>query len=179
MSDSLWPHEPQHARPPCPSPVPGVHPNSCPQSQWCHPTISSFVIPFSSHLQSFPASGSFQMNRFFASGGQCTGASASASVLPKNTQDWSPLFSHFSSVIQSCPTLCDPMNHSMPGLPVYHQSPELTQTHVHWVDVWITINCKFLKEMGIPEHLICLLRNLYAGQEATVRNGHGTTDWFK
>ena len=91
MSDSLWPHEPQHSRPPCPSPTPGVHPNSCPLSQWCHPTISSSVVPFSSYPQSFPASGSFQMNQFFTSGGQNTGVSASTSVLLMNTQDWSPL----------------------------------------------------------------------------------------
>ena len=91
VSDSLRPHEPQHSRPPCLSPAPGVHPNSCPSSQWCHPTISSSVIPFSSCPQSFPASGSFQMSQFFASGGQSIGVSASASVLPMNTQDWSPL----------------------------------------------------------------------------------------
>ena len=93
VSDSLRPHELQHARPPCPSPPPGVYSNSCPLSQWYHPTISSSVIPFSSRLQSFPASGSFPMNQFFASGGQSVGAtaSASASVLPMNTQDWSPL----------------------------------------------------------------------------------------
>ena len=91
VSESLRPHEPQHTRPPCPSPPPGVHPNSCPLSQWCHPAISSSVVPFSSCLQSFPASGSFQMNQLFASGGQSIGVSASTSVLPVNTQDWSPL----------------------------------------------------------------------------------------
>ena len=78
MSDSLWPHEPQYARPPCPSPTPRVHPNPCPLSQWCHPTISSSVVPFSSCPQSFPALGSFQKSQFFASGGQSTGVSASA-----------------------------------------------------------------------------------------------------
>ena len=91
LSDSLWPHEPQHARPPCPSPTPGVHPNQCPLSLWCHPTISSSVVPFTSCPQSFPASGSFPMSQLFASGGQIIGVSASASVLPINTQDWSPL----------------------------------------------------------------------------------------
>ena len=91
LSDSLRPHEPQHARPPCPSPTPGVHPNPCPLSQWYHPTISSSVIPFSSHHQSFPASGSFQISQFFASGGQSNGVSASTSVLPMNIQDWFPL----------------------------------------------------------------------------------------
>ena len=91
MSDSLQPHEPQHTRPPCPSPTPGVHSNSCPLSQWCHPTISSSVIPFSSCPQSLPASGSFQMSQLFALGVQSIRLSASTSVLPKNTQDWSPL----------------------------------------------------------------------------------------
>ena len=90
VSNSLRPHEPQHARPPCPSPTPRVHPNPCPLSQWCHPTISSSVIPFSSCPQSFPASGSFQMSQFFASGGQSIGVSALASVLSMNIQDWFP-----------------------------------------------------------------------------------------
>ena len=91
MSDSLWPHKLQHARPPCPSPTSGVHSNSDPSSRWCHPTISSSVIPFSSYLQSFQASRSFQMSQLSASGGQSTGVSASTSVPPMNTQDWSPL----------------------------------------------------------------------------------------
>ena len=91
MSDSLRLHEWQHARPPCPSSTPRVYPNPCPLSQWCHPTVSSSVIPFSSCPQSFPASGSFQMNQLFTSGGQSIGVSASTSVLPMNTQDWSPL----------------------------------------------------------------------------------------
>ena len=91
VSESLQPHELQHSRPPCPSPTPEVNPNPCPLSQWYHPTISSSVVPFSSCPQSFPASGSFQMSQFFASGGQSIGASASTSVLPMNTQNWSPL----------------------------------------------------------------------------------------
>ena len=91
MSHSLQPREPQHARTPCPSPTPGVHSNSCPSSRWCHPTVSSSVVPFSSCPQSFPASGSFQMSQLSASGGQSLGASASASVLPMNTQDRFPL----------------------------------------------------------------------------------------
>ena len=90
MSDCLRPQEPQHARPPCPSPTPGVHPNPYPLSQWCHPTISSSVVPFSSCPQSFPASGSFPMSQLFASSGQSIGVSASTLVLPVNTQDWSP-----------------------------------------------------------------------------------------
>jgi len=88
VSDSLWPHGLQHPRPTCSSPTPGIYSNSCPLSRWCHPTISSSVIPFSSCLQSFPASGSFQMSQFFISGGQSIGVSASASVLPMNIQDW-------------------------------------------------------------------------------------------
>ena len=91
MSDSLRPHEVQQARPPYPSPTPGVHPNPCPSSQWCHPAISASVVPFSSCPQSLPASESFPMSQLFASGGQSIGVSASTSVLPKNTQDWSPL----------------------------------------------------------------------------------------
>ena len=87
----LQPHGLQHAWVPCPSPTPGACSNSCPLSWWCHPTISSSVIPFSSHLQSFPASGSFPMNQFFTSGGQSIGVSASASVLPMNSQEWFPL----------------------------------------------------------------------------------------
>jgi len=88
---TLWPHEMQHSRPPCPSPTPGVQPNPCLLSQWCHLTISSSVIPFSSCPQSFPASGSFPMSQLFAWGGQSTGVSTLTSVLPMNIQDWSPL----------------------------------------------------------------------------------------
>ena len=91
VSDSLWPHELQHARPPCPSLTPGVHSDSCPSSWWCHTAISSSVVPFSSCPQSLPASGSFPMSQLFTSGGQSIGVSALASGLPKNTQDWSPL----------------------------------------------------------------------------------------
>ena len=91
VSNPLRPHESQHARPPCPSPTPGVHPNSCPLSRRCHPAISSSVISFSSCPQSLPGSGSFPMSQLFAWGGQSTGVSASASVLPMNSQDWSPL----------------------------------------------------------------------------------------
>ena len=91
LSNSLWPHESQHPRPPCPSPAPEVHPNLCPLSQWYHPTISSSVIPFSSCPQSLPASGSFQISQLFTSDGQSIGVSASTSVLPMNSQDWFPL----------------------------------------------------------------------------------------
>ena len=91
VSDSLRPHGLQHTRAPCPSPTPGVHSDSRPSSQWCHQAVSSSVVIFSSRPQSFPASESFPMSQLFASGGQSIGVSASASVLPKNTQDWSPL----------------------------------------------------------------------------------------
>ena len=91
VSDSLQPRESQHARPPCPSPTPGVHSDSRPSSQWCHPAISSSVVPFFSCPQSLPASGSFPMSQLFAWGGQSIGVSASTWVLPMNTQDWFPL----------------------------------------------------------------------------------------
>ena len=91
MSNSLRLHGLQHAGPPCPSPLPGAYSNSCPSSRWCHPTISSFVVPFSSSLQSFPVSGSYPMSQFFTSGGQSIGVSASATVLLMNIQDWFPL----------------------------------------------------------------------------------------
>ena len=91
VSDSLRPHESQHARPPCPSPTPRVYPNSCPLSWWCHLAISSSVVPFSSCLQSFPELGSFQMSQVFTSGGQSIRVSALASLLPMNIQDWFPL----------------------------------------------------------------------------------------
>ena len=91
VSDALWPHGLQHTRLPCPSQTPRVYSNSCPLNRWCHPTISSSVVPFSSRLQSSPASGSFQMSQFFTSGGRSIGVSASASVLPMNIQDWFPL----------------------------------------------------------------------------------------
>ena len=103
VSDSLQPHELQHARPPCPSPTPGAYPNSCPSSRWCHLTTSSSVISFFSCPQSFPASGSFPVSQLFASGGQSIGVSASTSVLPTNTQDWSSFRMDWSQ--ESSPTL--------------------------------------------------------------------------
>ena len=98
VSDSLRPHELQHARPPCPSPTPGVHSNSCPSSRWCHPVISSSVIPFSSCPQSLPASESYPMSQLFTWCGQSTGVSALASVLPNNTEDWSLGWTHWISL---------------------------------------------------------------------------------
>ena len=108
MSDSLQPHGLQHAMPPCPSPTPRVHSDSRPSSQWCHPTISPFAVPFSSCLLSFPSSGSFPMSQFFASGGQSTRVSTSAYTYIK--------YIHAAAKsLQSCPTLCDPIDGSPPG----------------------------------------------------------------
>ena len=135
VSDSLRPHELQHARPPCPSPTPGVHSNSCPSSWWCHPAISSSVIPFSSCPQPLPASESFPMSQLFAWGGQSTGVSALALFLPKNTQDWSPLEwtgwislqskglsrVFFNTTVQKHPS----------ALSLLH-SPTFTSIHDHW-----------------------------------------------
>ena len=132
VSETLRPQEPQHSRPPCLSPAPGVHPNSCPSSQWCHPTISSSVVPFSSCPQSFPASGYFPMSQLFTSGGQSTGVSASTSVLPMNTQDWSPLewTGWISLQSKASPTPQFKSINSSVLSCLY--SPTLTSTHDHW-----------------------------------------------
>ena len=138
VSDSLWPHESQHARPPCPSPTPRVHSNSHPSSQWCHPAISSSVVPFFSCPQSLPTSGSFPMSQLFTWGGPSTGVSALASVLPKNTQGWSPLEwtgwsplqSKGLSTQESPPTpQLKSINSSV--LSFLH-SPTLTSIHDYW-----------------------------------------------
>ena len=136
MSDSLWPHESQHARPPCPSPTPGVHSDSRPLSQWCHPAISSSVVPFSSCPQSLPASESFPMSQLLAWGGQSTGVSALASFLPKKCQGWSPsewtgrisLQSKGFSRVFSKTTV---QKHESSVLSFLH-SPTLTSIHDHW-----------------------------------------------
>jgi len=114
VSDSLGPHELQHARPPCPTPTPGACPNSWPLSRWCYPTISSSVILFSSCPQSFPPSGSFQMSQRFGSGGQSIGVSASTLDLPMNTQDWS-IHSGMLNCLSPVTTLCSIMDCSLPG----------------------------------------------------------------
>ena len=137
MSDSLQPHESQHARPPCPSPTPGIHSDSCPSSQWCHPAISSSFVPFSSCPQSLPASGSFPMSQLFTWGGQNIGVSASASVSPMNTQNWSllgwtgwiSLQSKGLSRVFSNTTAQKHLNSS--ALSFLH-SPTLTSIHDHW-----------------------------------------------
>ena len=132
VSDSLWPNESQHARPPCPSPTPGVHPNPYPLSRWCHPTISSSVIPFSSCLQSFPASGSFQMSQLSTSGGQNIGVS----VLPINTQNWSPLgwtgwISLQSKGLSRVFSNTTVLKHWFFSTQLLY-SPTLTSTHDYW-----------------------------------------------
>jgi len=136
MSDSLWPRGLQHARFPCPSPTPGAYSNSCPLSRRCHPTISFSVIPFSSCLQSFPASGSFPVSQICTSGDQSIGASAPASVLPMNTQDWSPLGPTDWSPCsprgsqESSPT---PQFKSINSLVLsFLSSPTLTSIHDYW-----------------------------------------------
>ena len=136
VSNTLRPHELQHARPPCPSPTPGVHSNSCPSSWWCHPTISSSVVPFSSCPQSLPASGSFPMSQLFTWGVQSIGVSASASVLPMNTQDWSPL--GWTGWIPRSPrdsqdSSPTPQFKSInPPVLSFLHSPTLTSIHDHW-----------------------------------------------
>ena len=129
MSDSLRPHESQHARPPCPSQTPRVYLNPCPSNQWCHPTISSSVIPFSSCPQSLPASGSFPMSQLLAWGGQSIGVSASVSVLPMNTQDWSPL-----GWIAVRGTLKSLLQHHNSKASIFRRSAffTLTSIHDHW-----------------------------------------------
>ena len=126
VSDSLWPHELKHTGLPCPSPTPGVHPNPCPLSWWCHPTISFSVVPFSSCPQSLPASGSFPMSQLFKSGGPSIRVSASASVLPMNTQDWSPLGWTDWISLQSRGLSRVFSNTTLP------HSPILTSIHNHW-----------------------------------------------
>ena len=136
VSDSLWPHELQHARPSCPSPTPGVHSDSCPSSPWCHPAISSSVVPFSYCPQSLPASESFPMSQFFAWGGQSIGASALASVLPMSTQGWSPLewtgwISLQSKGLSRVFSHTTFQKHQFSALSFLH-SPTLTSIHDHW-----------------------------------------------
>ena len=136
VSNYLRPHESQHTRPPCPSPTPGVYPNLCPLSRWCHPTISSSVVPFSSCPQPFPASGSFLMSQLFASGGRRTGVSASTSVIPMNTQDWFPLGRTGWTSLQSkglsrvfSNTTVQSINSSALS---FLYSPTLTSIHDYW-----------------------------------------------
>ena len=141
MSNSLPPHRLQHTRLPCPPPTPRAYANSCPLSQWCHPTISSSVVPFSSCLQSFPASGSFQMSRLSASGGQSIGVSASASVHPVNIQHWSHLgltgwFSLLSKELSRVFPNTTVQKHQFFGVQLY--SPTLTSIYDYWKTIALT-----------------------------------------
>ena len=136
VSDSLQSHELQHTRHPCPSQTTGVYSNSCPSSRWCHPDISSSVIPFFSCPQSLPASGSFPMSQYFTWGGQSIGVSASASILPMNTQDWSPLgwtgwISFQSKGLSRVFSNTTVQKHQFLALSFLH-SPTLTCIHDHW-----------------------------------------------
>ena len=136
VSNSLQPYVLQHARPPCPLPTPRVYSKSCPLSRWCHPIISSSVVPFASRPQSFPASGSFQMSQFFTSSGQSIGVSASTSVLPVNTQGWSPLgwtgwTSLQSKGLSRVFSNTTVQKHQFLALSFLH-SPTLTSIHDHW-----------------------------------------------
>ena len=136
VSDSLQPHESQHARPPCPSPTPGVNSDSRPSSQWCHPAISSSVVPFS-YLQSLPASESFPVSQLFSWGGQSTGVSASASFLPKNTQDWSSFRMDWLDLLAVQRTLKSPLQHHSSKASILRRSAfftvlTLTSIHDHW-----------------------------------------------
>ena len=142
VSDSLQPHGLQHATPTCPSPTPGVNSNSCLLSQWCHLTISSAVVPFSSHLQSFPASGSFPVSQFFASGSQSIGVSASASVLPMNIQGWCPLgwtgwISLQSKGLRRVSSNTTAQKHYILVLSFLY-SPTLTSIHDYWKTIALT-----------------------------------------
>ena len=138
MSNSLQPHELQHVRPPCPSLTPRVYSNPCPLSRWCHPTISSSVVPFSSCPQTLPALGSFQMSQLFASDDQSTGVSASASVLPMNTQDWSPLgWTDWLDLLAVQGTLKSLLQHRSSKASILQCSAFFTvqlstSIHVHW-----------------------------------------------
>ena len=133
---SLWPHEPQHTRLPCPSLTPRVQPNPCPSSRWCHPTISCSVVPFSSCLQSFSASGSFQVSQLFTSGGQSIGGSTSTSVLPMNTQDWSPWMDWLDLLAVQGTLKSFLQRHSSKAsilwLSAFFYSPTFTSIHDHW-----------------------------------------------
>ena len=166
VSDCLWPNGLQHARPPCPSPIARAYSNSCPLSKWCHPTISSSVVPFSSCPQSFPASGSFQMSQLFPSGSQSISISASTSVLPMNIQDrfffrmdWLDLL----AVAQLCPTLCDPTDCSPPGSSVHG----ILQTRIlEWVAIPFSRGSSWPRGRTWVSHIGGRLFTVWATREA-------------
>ena len=176
MSNSLWPHGLQHARPHCPLPTPRVYLNSCPLSQWCHPTISSSVICFSSHLQSSPASGSFQMSQFFASGGQSIRVSVSASVLPVNIQDWFPLGQTGWISLQSKRLLrvfsnTTVQKHQFFSIQLY--GPTLTSIHDYWKIIALTRWTFVGKVMSLLFNMLSRLVITYIP-----RSKHILTSWL-
>ena len=141
MSNSLRPHGLQYTKPLCPSPTPGVYSNSCPLSWWCHPTILSSVVPFSSCLQSFPASGSFLMSQFFESGGQSIGISASASFLPMNIQDWFPFRMDWLDLLAVQGTLKSLLQHHSSKASIFGAQPSLwSNSHIN---TWLLENHSF------------------------------------
>ena len=162
MSDSLQPHELQHARPPCPSPTPGACSNSCPFSWWCHPTIlSPSAVPFSSCLQPLPASGSFPMSQLFASSGQSIGVSASASVLPMNIQDWFPLGLTGLISLRVQGTLKSPLqHHSLKASVLRHSAFFMVQLSHPYITTGETIALTIWTFVG---KVMCLLFVCYLG----------------
>ena len=179
VSDLLWPHGLQHARPPCPSPTPRVYSNSCPLSQWCLPTISHSVVPFSSCLQSFPASGSFQMNQFFASGGQSIGVSTSTSVLPVNIQDWFPLgwtdwISLQSKGLSRVFSNTTVQKHQFFGTQLFFNHPTLTSIHNYWKN-------HSLDYMDLVGKVISLVFNMLSSLVITFlpRSKHLLISWLQ
>ena len=173
VSDSLRPHGQQHARPPCPSSTPRVYPNSCPLSQWCHPTISSSVIPFPSRLQSSPASGSFQMSQLYASGGQSIGVLASTSVLPMNIQDWFPLGWYWLTLLVVQVTLKSLLQHHSSKWSILHHSAFFMAqlSHPYMPRAWKTRerlkNCHRWEETKETWQL-----NANRGLELDLKKGH-------
>ena len=177
VSNSLPPHGLQHTRLPCPSPTPGVYSNSCPSSRWCHPAISSSVVPFSSCPQSLPASGSFPISQLFTSGGQSIGVSASASVFPMNIQDWSPLgWTGWISLQSKGLSRVPPQFKSINSLALsFLHSPTLTSIHDYWKK---TIA---LSRQTFVDKVTSLLFNMLSGLVITFlpRSKHLLISWLQ
>ena len=153
VSDFLWPHESQHAWPPCPLPTPRVYSNSRPSSQWCHSDISSSVVPFSSFPQSFPASGSFPKSKLFALGGQSIGVSALVSVLPKNIQDWPPLRWTGGISLQS-KELSRVFSNTTVQNHLFFSSQLSSQSNSH-IHTWHPYKYTYSRTMHAPKFLVC------------------------
>ena len=185
MSNSLWPYGLQHIRPPCTSLTPRVYSNSCPWSWWCHPTISFSVVPFSSHLQSFPASGSFQISQFFASGGQSIGVSASASVLPMNIQDWFPL--GWTGWIPCCPRNCQESSPTPQFKSISSSvlsslySPTVTSTQDYWKTIALTRQTLVGRVMSLLFNMLSRLVIAFLPRNKCLLKFHGCShhlQWF-